>query len=113
MTTEELNTIYSKWTGQLHVWVTTQLGRQIDCEYNPQNYTFRLYSGRAIARLIRPGQTVPAFVRPAGERTEVFQLPRPESNPSYADLGIAFRSLCLGAARILQIDVSKRQLEDL
>src|SRR5258707_12245513 len=113
--------IYADWTGNLHHWVETQLGRNIDCEYFPDSYQFKIYSGGATAQRtsfavidedIVPISTVPNLVRPVGERDFTLQLPRPESDPSQAELDAKFRELCLAAARGLEIDLGKHALID-
>lgn len=111
MTEKELNQIYSGWTAQLNAWTRRELRRHIDCEYDPQTFTFRLYSGHAVIRQVGPGHTVPALVRPPDERHEDFPLPRPETHPGALDLRMTFRQLCLAAARVLEIDLGKRKLK--
>jgi hypothetical protein len=113
--------IYANWSGQLHHWVGTRLGRQIDCEFFPNEYVFKIYSGHARAIGTRfaiaedqviPLSTVPNLERPQGERTVTVQLPRPESDPSQEVLDEAFRQLCLAAARVLEIDLGKAKLTE-
>ena len=117
----ELYKIYADWTGHLHHWVQTQLGRHIDCEYLPDSYQFKLYTGWAQAEETRfalqedsilPLSTVPNLTRPRGEDSVLIQLPKPEQDPSQAELDEAFRGLCLAAARLLEIDLHRPQLEE-
>jgi hypothetical protein len=117
----ELYKIYADWTGQLHHWVQTKLGRHIDCEYFPDSYQFKLYSGSAEPTRttfafnedsILPISTVPNLARPSGEAAITVQLPKPEEDPTRADLDEAFRGLCLAAARLLEIDLKRPQLEE-
>jgi hypothetical protein len=118
---KELYKVYADWTGQLHHWVETKLGRHIDCEYFPETYQFKLYSGWAQATAtefaltdsgLLPLSTVPNLTRPRGEAAITIQLPRPEADPSREDLDNAFRGLCLSAARLLEIDLGKPKLEE-
>jgi hypothetical protein len=107
---KELYKVYADWSGQLHHWVQTRLGRQIDAEFFPDTYQFKLYSGGAENEISISG--VPQWVRPLGERSITIQLPRPKDDPSQADLDAAFRELCLAAARVLEIDLGKAKLTE-
>jgi hypothetical protein len=118
---KELYKIYADWTGQLHHWVQTKVGRHIDCEYFPDSYQFKLYSGWARAqdtefaltdKGLLPLSTVPNLTRPRGENWILINLPKPEEDPSQAELDEAFRGLCLAAARLLEIDLKRPQLEE-
>jgi hypothetical protein len=115
---KELYKVYADWTGQLHHWVQTRLGRHIDCEYLPDSYQFKIYSGWAEAEPtsftadLIPLSTVPNLIRPKGEAQVTVQLPRPEADPSQADLDAKFRQLCLATARLLEIDLKRPQLEE-
>lgn len=117
---KELYKVYADWTGQLHYWVEKNLGRHIDCEYFPDSYQFKIYSGWAKptstdfalsgAGDVIPISTVPNLTRPWGENTELIHLPKPQEEPTKADLDEVFRQLCLAAARVLEIDLKKPQL---
>jgi len=104
--------VYADWTGHLHHWVQTQLGRHIDCEYLPDSYQFRLYSGWAEGGPIGAWATVPSVIRPEGEAQVTIQLPRPLADPTQAELDAKFRELCLAAAQVLEIDLGKHALTD-
>jgi hypothetical protein len=114
MTSEQLYKVYAAWSGQLHFYVVKELGAHVDCEFFPDTWKFGVYSGYAQdAELGGFGAlpvTVPGLRRPARERKEVLQLPRPEDDPSPADLDKAFVDLCLAAARVLKLDLKKAQL---
>jgi hypothetical protein len=112
MTSQELYKTYAAWTGQLHHYAVKHLGRHIDCEYNPDTYEFRIFSGHAEdAPLSVWGfHTVPGLVRPPGEERAVIRLPKPEENPSSEQLDEIFRQLCLSAARVLNLDLGKPKL---
>ena len=107
---KELYSIYADWTGDLHAWVWHRLKRQIDCEYFPDSYEFKLYSGGAEHEISVSG--VPHWLRPEGEKSVTVQLPRPDADPTQDELDQAFRELCLAAARVLEIDVSKAKLTE-
>lgn len=118
---KELYKVYADWTGALHYWVEKQLSRHIDCEYFPDSYQFKIYSGWAKPiptsfaikeESMLPISTVPNLTRPPGETFELIQLPRPESDPSQAELDAKFRELCLAAARVLEIDLGKARLNE-
>jgi hypothetical protein len=118
---KELYKIYADWTGHLHHWVQTKLGLHIDCEYFPDSYQFKLYSGWAKPiptsfaikeDSVLPISTVPNLTRPRGENSILIQLPKPGEDPSQAELDEAFRGLCLAAARLLEIDLKRPQLEE-
>jgi hypothetical protein len=114
---QELYAVYAKWTGQLHAWMA-KLGHYIDCEYFPDSYQFKLYSGAARALPTRftedlmPLSTVPNLRRPQGERSVTVQLPLPQDDPSQETLDRAFRDLCLAAARVLELDLKNPALGD-
>lgn len=112
MTEQDLQNLYGRWTGQLNVWTAKRLGRHIDCQFFAQDWTFRLYSGYAQAGDIYAFHTVPRVVRPAGERAEMIQLPRPADNPSPEELDRIFQRLCFAAARVLEIDLGKPKLAE-
>ena len=73
MTQEELYEIYSEWTGALHFWCLRQLGEHLDCEYFPNSYQFKVYSGWAEEQLAGFGITAPGLSRPPDERSENYQ----------------------------------------
>jgi hypothetical protein len=112
MSPEELYKVYASWTGSLHFYCIKHLGRHVDVEYFPSDYFFNLYSGRGEDAQMTGwfGTTVPALVRPPDERRVRVDVPRPEANPSEADLQEAFRALCLAAARVLEADLGKERL---
>jgi hypothetical protein len=116
---KELYKVYADWTGQLHYWVEKNLDRHIDCEYFPDSYQFKIYSGWAKPiptsfaikeDSVLPISTVPNLARPWGENTELIHLPKPQDDPTQAELDAKFRELCLAAARVLEIDLKKPQL---
>jgi len=114
MTTEEqrLYDTYANWTSLLHFWVKQQLGEpHLNAEFLPApNWEMRIFAGPIDDGMIGQGHTVPSISRPAGGRT--VPLPRPEQHPTQEQLDNAFRTLCLAAAQVLQIDVSKAKLKD-
>jgi hypothetical protein len=114
LTAQELYKVYAAWSGQLHYYVTWELGAHVDCEFFPDTWKFAVYSGYAqdadLGGFGALPATVPGLRRPARERKEILQLPRPEDDPSPADLDEAFKSLCLCAARVLKIDLQKPKL---
>jgi hypothetical protein len=114
MTAEELYRTYAAWSGQLHHYCMKHLGRHVDVEYFPSDYFFNLYSGRGEDAQMTGwfGTTVPALVRPPDELRIRVDVPRPEANPSEADLQEAFRQLCLAAARVLEADLGKERLPE-
>jgi hypothetical protein len=114
VTAEELYKLYSKWSGELHYFCMKELGRHVDVEYFPNDYYFGVYSGSGQDAVMTGwfGTTVPAVVRPPGEKSAKVQVPRPEANPSEADLQEAFRQLCLAAARVLEADLGKERLPE-
>jgi Lar family restriction alleviation protein len=107
MTSEELYQVYASWTGRLHHWLG-QLGRHVDCEYFPETYEFRIYSGRAEIDISQSGLV--GLVRPHSERFSTITLPKPQDHPTQYDLDQAFRQICFAAARVLEIDLGKLQL---
>jgi hypothetical protein len=112
MTADDLYKIYAKWSGELHYYCIKHLGRHVDVEYFPSDYFFNVYSGRGQDAQMTGwfGTTVPAMIRPLGERHARVAVPRPEANPSEAELQEAFRALCLAAARVLEADLGKERL---
>lgn len=103
---------YGTWTAMLNRWTAVHLGRHIDVEFVPDQWVMRLYSGYAQARNMSFGITVPGLERPPHEAAFTMKLPRFEDHPTQADLDEAFRQLCLGAARVLNIDLGKPKLPD-
>ena len=110
MTSQELYKTYAAWTGQLHYYAVKHLGRHIDCEYNPDSYEFRVFSGHAEDAPVGAFHTVPGLVRPPGEERAIVRLPKPEENPSSEQLDEVFRQICLAAARVLNVDLDKPKL---
>jgi hypothetical protein len=112
MTAQELYRTYAAWTGQLHYYAVKHLGRHIDCEYNPDSYEFRIFSGHAEDGdlSVWAFRTVPTLVRPPGEERAVIRLPKPEENPTSEQLDEVFRQICLAAARVLNVDLDKPKL---
>ena len=110
MTQEELYEIYSEWTGALHFWCLRQLGEHLDCEYFPNSYQFKVYSGWAEEQLAGFGVTVPGLSRPPDERSETIKLLRPEDNPTQEDIRQLFRTICLAAARVLKVEIGRALL---
>ena len=110
MTAQELYRTYAAWTGQLHYYAVKHLGRHIDCEFLPDTYEFRIFSGHAEDAPVGAFQTVPGLVRPAGELRAMICLPRPEENPTSEQLDEVFRQICLAAARVLGVDLDKPKL---
>lgn len=109
MTAEELYRIYYQWTGKLHNWTASELEQNLDCEYFPDQYLFKVYSGGVEERMTLSG--IPGFSRPEGEREESIRLLRPEDNPSQEDLDRLFKAICLAAARVLGIRVARVRLK--
>lgn len=105
---ERLYNIYARWSGQLHAWVLSQLGAHIDCEFIPNEWLFKIYSGEAQVSVSNSG--VPSLGRPPGERCETVILLRPDELPSDDDLDYLFRTLCIAAARVLKIDLNRKKL---
>lgn len=114
MNTEEtrLSNIYGRWTAQLNVWTAKQLGRHIDCQFFPDKWIFRVYSGYAQEGDIYALHTVPTISRPPGERFETIPLPRPNEHPTDTRLEEVFRRICLAAARVLELDLQKPRLPE-
>jgi hypothetical protein len=108
VTERELYEIYSRWSGELHFFTVRDLGRHVDCEYFPDTYEFKLYSGYAEDSL---SGTVPTLIRPPGERSETVRLYRTADRPTQEQLTELFKTLCLAAARVLKIPVGRKQLE--
>jgi hypothetical protein len=111
---DELYKVYAAWTGELHFYVVRELNRHVDCEFFPDSWKFAIYEGHVQDGYIGGygdlPVTVPGLHRPAGEAREVIQLPRPQDNPTKAQLDGVFRDLCLAAARVLAIDLGKPKL---
>ena len=108
----ELYEIYAKWTGELHFWCLRELDRHIDAEFFPGEYQFKVYSGWAQEdRIGGIGMTVPGLSRPDEERSETIQLLKPEDNPSEADLRALFKTICLAAARVLEVRIARAELQ--
>ena len=113
MTEEELYNEYAAWTGQLHHWMLKHGNRHLDVEFFPApQWVIKLYTGHAEDTIMTGwfGTTVPSFSRPEEETRAVIPLPRPEAEPTRAELDDTFRELCLSAARILDIDLGKPKL---
>ena len=108
MSAEELYEIYSKWTGALHFWTLHQLGEHLDCEYFPDSYQFKVYSGYVEEYTTLTG--IPGLSRPEGERSETIQLLCPEDYPTEEDIRQLFRTICLAAARVLKVDIAQALL---
>lgn len=106
---QQLYQVYAGWSAKLHTWVETQLGRHIDCEFVPHTWEFKIYSGHAETSILGAG--IPRFTRPEVERMEIILLPRPEQRPDQEGLDLAFRTLCLAAARVLGLKPSKALAE--
>jgi Lar family restriction alleviation protein len=104
---EELYNVYASWSGRLHHWLG-QLGRHVDCEFFPETYRFRIYTGRAEIDISQSGLV--GLVRPHSERFLTVNLPTPQDNPTQRDLEHAFRGICFAAARLLEVDLGKIQL---
>jgi restriction alleviation protein Lar len=109
MNSEELYQTYAGWTGRLHHWLG-QRGHHVDCEYFPESYEFRIYSGRAEIDISQSGLV--GLVRPHAERFLTLALPKPQDDPTQRDLDEAFRQICFAAARVSNIDLGKLQLGD-
>jgi Lar family restriction alleviation protein len=106
---KELYNVYANWTGRLHHWLG-QRGRHIDCEYFPDTYEFRIYSGHAEIDISQSGLV--GLVRPHSERFLTLALPKPQDDPTQRDLDDAFRQICFAAARLLEVDLGKPQLTE-
>lgn len=121
MTPEELYSLYAAWTGQLHTWVLTQLGRHVDAEFFPApDWKFKIYSGSAAPIGTRfafiegeavPVSTVPNLIRPPEEASFTLKLPTPADNPTAAQLEQTFRNLCLATAKLLEIELHAPKLK--
>ena len=109
MTETELYQIYSRWTGELHFWCVRELNAHLDCEYFPDTFEFKVYSGYAEEYSTASG--IPGLSRPPGERSETIKLLRPEQNPNKVDLENLFKSICLAAARVLGVRLERKALE--
>lgn len=107
-TEQHLYQIYSKWTGELHFWTVQKLGLHLDCEYFPNEYLFKVYSGFAEEFSTTSG--IPGLSRPPHELSETIRLLRPEDHPTRQQIGELFKQICLAAARVLEIDISKTKL---
>jgi hypothetical protein len=106
---QELYKVYATWSGQLHFWVLSQFHRHIDCEFLPFEYKFQIHDRPAEVHVSSSG--IPHLARPEGRSISI-RLPRPEEDPSKAELDEIFRVICLAAARVMEIDVSIAWLED-
>jgi len=106
-----LRRIYGSWSRNLHEWCLSQLGQRVDsyAHFGNPDWTFSIYSGRAVIEISDAG--IPRYVRPPGERSFTLILPRGRDNPSEEHVNEIFRQICLGAARVMQIDLGKVQLE--
>lgn len=109
MTDRELYDVYSKWTGDLHFLMVKELDQHLDCEYIPDRYEFKVYSG--FAEEFSTSSGIPGLSRPPGERSETIKLLRPEDNPTKGDLDQLFKDICLAAARVLGISIAKARLK--
>jgi hypothetical protein len=109
MNSEELYQTYAGWTARLHHWLG-QRGRHVDCEYFPDTYEFRIYSGHAEIDISQSGLV--GLVRPHSERFLTIALPKPQDHPTQRVLDDAFRQICFAAARVLEIDLGKLQLTE-
>lgn len=109
MTAEELYDVYSRWTGELHFYAVRELDRHLDCEYFPDKYEFKVYSGFVEEFTTNSG--IPGLSRPEGERSETIKLLRPEDNPGRKELDNLFKSICLAAARVLKVKVARVELQ--
>ena len=105
---ERLYKIYAGWSGQLHTWCRTQLGRHVDAEFFPLDWKFKVYSGAAGTEVSLFG--VPSMMRPPGEKSFTLRLPGPSDEPSDQELNRTFYNLCLATARLLEIELGTRQL---
>lgn len=108
MTKEELYDVYSRWTGELHFFAVRDLGAHLDCEYFPDQYEFKVYSGFVEEYTTNSG--IPGLARPPGERFETIKLLRPEDNPGKRELDNLFKAICLAAARVLNVKVGRAEL---
>jgi hypothetical protein len=108
MTKEHLYNIYSRWTGDLHFLMVKELDLHLDCEYLPDQYEFKVYSGFAEEFSTTSG--IPGLSRPRYEDSETIKLLRPEDNPSQEQLDYLFKTICLAAARVLGIKIRRKGL---
>lgn len=106
---EKLYNTYAAWTGKLHSFCQTELGQDLDVEFFPGEWEMRLYPGGSLDLEIS-NSGIPGLVRPPDARP--FRLPRPENDPTQAELDQAFRGLCYAAALVLKIDLAKGKLGD-
>lgn len=114
MTEQELYDEYAKWTGLLHHWMLKHGHRHLDVEFFPApKWEMRLYTGSAEDTMMTGwyGTTVPSFSRPEEEARALVKLPKPEDEPTKAELDQTFLEICLAAARILDIDLGKPKLQ--
>lgn len=109
MTERDLYETYSRWTGELHFYAVRELGAHLDCEFFPDQYEFKVYSGFVEEYTTNSG--IPGLARPPGERSETVKLLRPENNPTKADLDQLFRTICLAAARVMKVKVARAELQ--
>jgi hypothetical protein len=109
MTAGELYRLYSAWTGQIHFYCNKHLGRHLDCEYFPNEYEIRMYSGWPIAD---QAASVPKMIHIDG-KVGMVKLLTPAENPTAEDLEDLFRTLCYTAAQVLEIELfTPRALTD-
>jgi hypothetical protein len=109
MTAQELDKIYCRWTWDLHTWVLAYLGRYISARYYPPpDWKMELFTGIPQEHVSSGG--IPRLEPPEGAEVASFKLPRPEHQPTQADVDKAFRGLCLAAALLLHVDIAKTKL---
>jgi hypothetical protein len=105
---ERLYRIYSTWSGGLHHWCATRLGRHVDAEFFPLTWKFKVYSGNAQEELSLSG--LPGLTRPKDELSFTLQLPKPEDEPTDSDLDKTFKNICLATAKMLELDLGVPKL---
>jgi hypothetical protein len=105
-----LRRIYGNWSRNLHEWCLSQLGRRVDSfvHFGNPDWKFSVYSGRAEIEISDAG--IPHYIRPPGERSYTINLPRGRDNPTEEQINEIFRNICMGAARVMQIDLGRAQL---
>ena len=104
---ERLYRIYSTWSGGLHHWCATRLGRHVDAEFFPLTWKFKVYSGNAQEELSLSG--LPGLTRPKDELSFTLQLPKPEDEPTDSDLDKTFKNICLATAKMLELDATEEK----
>jgi hypothetical protein len=103
---QQLDSIYCHWTGDLHRWVNDYLGAKINAQYFPApDWKMKIWAGEV--DFVFGSSGVFRIDEPPG--TITLGLPRPEREPTQADLDGIFRALCISAARALGI--SPRQFK--